>query len=85
MIYRTKPCEMLFNGTFPQFCNICKLFDYSVLFQFLPAVLKPARFEILDRRFERRNFLPLSICGTLNIDASSITSRFALSGLSWNP
>jgi hypothetical protein len=26
-----------------------------------------------------------SICGTLNIDASSITSRSARSGLSWNP
>jgi hypothetical protein len=52
---------MLFNGTFPQFCNICKLFDYSMLFQFLPAVLKPAGFEILDRRFERRNFLPLRL------------------------
>ena len=54
-------CEMLFNGSFPQFCAICKLFDDSMLFQFFPAVLKPARFEILDRRFECRHLLPLRL------------------------
>src|ERR1700719_3689795 len=50
--------EMLFDGSFPQFCSICKLFDDSVLFQFLPAVLEPASFEILDSGFERRNLMP---------------------------
>ena len=52
---------MLFNGSFPQFCSIEKLFDDSVLLQFLPAVLKAARFEILDRRFEPWNLLPLRL------------------------
>jgi hypothetical protein len=28
-----KSREMLFDGSFPQFCSICKLFDDSVLFQ----------------------------------------------------
>src|SRR5438105_4783645 len=56
-----KSREMLFDGSFPQFCAIGKLFDNSVLFQFCPSVLKPARFEILDRCFECRHLLPLGL------------------------
>jgi hypothetical protein len=43
--------EVLLDGSFPQFYVISELFDDSMVLKFLPAILKAAGFEILDRRF----------------------------------
>ena len=53
--------EVLHDRSFPQFCAIGDLFDDSKVLQLLPTCLESACFQILDRRFQCRHFLPLRL------------------------
>ena len=50
---------MLLDHSLAQFYFIDDLFDDSKVLQLLPTCLESACFQILDRRFQCRHFLPL--------------------------